>query len=124
MARTPDSIVSCFVIHFHPQPYSIDLATTYAVQSLHLWPWLSMDTRTGQWNVFYRTSLDGGKHLTPTVRISSFVPGFSYLTQAGFASPYGDYWQMTVDEDNNTQMAFGEAPNYQGPGNIWVSNSN
>jgi hypothetical protein len=83
-----------------------------------------MDTRTGQWNVFYRTSLDGGKHLTPTVRISSFVPGYPYLTQAGFASPYGDYWQMTVDEDNNTHMAFGEAPNYQGPGNIWVSNSN
>lgn len=80
-----------------------------------------MDMRTGQWNVFYRTSLDGGIHLSPTVRISSFVPGFPYLTQAGFASPYGDYWQMTVDKDNNTQMAFGEAPSYQGPGNIWVS---
>lgn len=34
-------IISCFVIHFHPQPYPIDLTTTYAVQSLHLWPWLS-----------------------------------------------------------------------------------
>jgi hypothetical protein len=80
-----------------------------------------MDKRTRQWNVFYRTSLDGGTNLSSTLRISSFVPGFPYLTQAGFASPYGDYWQMTVDRDNHTQMAFGEAPSYQGPGNIWVS---
>lgn len=82
-----------------------------------------MDTRTGAWNVFYRSSFNGGVHLSPTVRISSFVPGYPYLTQAGFGSPYGDYWQMTVDNDNNTQMAFGEGPSYQGPGNIWVSNS-
>ncbi len=82
-----------------------------------------MDTRTGKWNVFYRSSLDGGKHLSPTIRISSFVPSYSYITQAGFNLPYGDYWQMTVDEANNTQMAFGEGPNYQGPGNIWVSHS-
>ncbi len=82
-----------------------------------------MDMRTGKWNVFYRSSLDGGKHLSPTIRISSFVPGYSYITQAGFNLPYGDYWQMTVDEANNTQMAFGQGPNYQGPGNIWVSHS-
>lgn len=80
-----------------------------------------MDTRTGKWNVFYRSSTDGGSHLSPTIRISSFVPGYPYLTSAGFGSPYGDYFQMTVDDDNNTQMAFGEAPSYQGPGNIWVS---
>jgi hypothetical protein len=80
-----------------------------------------MDTRTGQWNVFYRTSLDGGTHLSSTVRISSFVPGYPYLTQAGFSLPYGDYWQMSVDKDNNTQMAFGEGPSYLGPGNIWVA---
>jgi hypothetical protein len=82
-----------------------------------------MDKRTGKWNVFYRSSTDGGLNLGPAIRISSFVPGYPYLTPAGFGSPYGDYFQMTVDDNNNTQMAFGEAPSYQGPGNIWVSHS-
>ena len=82
-----------------------------------------MDTRTGAWNVFFRSSIDGGDHLGPTSRVSGFVPGYPYLTKAGFSLPYGDYFQMTVDEDNNTQMAFGEGPSYAGPGNIWVSHS-
>jgi hypothetical protein len=81
-----------------------------------------MDTRTGVWNLFYRTSLEGGSHLSPTIRISGDVPGYSYITQKGFALPYGDYLQMTVDEANHTHIVFGEGPNYQGPGNIWVSN--
>lgn len=82
-----------------------------------------MDKRTGAWNVFFSKSDDGGEHFGPTVRISSFVPGYSYLTQAGFNLPYGDYFQLTVDQANRTQMDFGEGPNYQGPGNIWASHS-
>ncbi len=82
-----------------------------------------MDNRTGAWNLFYRSSLDGGNHLSPTARISGYVPGYTYVTPKGFNLPYGDYFQMAVDEDNHTQMAFGEGPNYQGPGNIWVSHS-
>jgi hypothetical protein len=81
------------------------------------------DERTGVWNVFFRKSLNGGTHFSRTVRISSFVPGYPYLTPAGFALPYGDYISMAVDENNNTQMAFGEGPSYQGPGNQWVSHS-
>jgi hypothetical protein len=80
-----------------------------------------MDMRTGAWNVFYRSSRDGGKHLSATVRISGYVSGYSYLTKQGFAFPYGDYFSMVVDQDNLTQMAFGEGPSYAGPGNIWVS---
>jgi hypothetical protein len=57
------------------------------------------------------------------VRISSFVPGYPYLTPAGFPLPYGDYISMAVDGNNQTYMAFGEAPSYQGPGNQWVSHS-
>jgi hypothetical protein len=82
-----------------------------------------MDTRTGKWNVFFRESTDGGQHLTSTVRISGYVPGYPYLTQAGFDLPYGDYQSMAIDSDNNTQMAFGEGPSYQGPGNQWVSHN-
>ena len=82
-----------------------------------------MDKRTGAWNVFYRSSQDGGQHLSNTIRISGYVPGYPYLTSKGFGSPYGDYMSMLVDENNTVQMAFGEGPSYQGPGNIWVSHS-
>ncbi len=82
-----------------------------------------MDKRAGQWNLFFRKSADGGEDFSQTVRISSFVPGYPYLTKTGYGSPYGDYFSMVVDQHNRTQMAFGEAPSYQGPGNQWVSHS-
>lgn len=82
-----------------------------------------MDTRTGAWNVFFRKSNDGGIHFSGTTRISGFVPGYPYLTQVGFSLPYGDYFSMAVDGQNNTQLAWGEGPSYAGPGNQWVSHS-
>jgi BNR repeat-like domain len=82
-----------------------------------------MDTRTGAWNVFYRQSQDGGIRFSNKVQISSFVPGYPYLTQAGFSLPYGDYFSMVVDDQNNTQVAWGEGPSYAGPGNEWVSHT-
>jgi hypothetical protein len=80
-----------------------------------------MDTRTGAWNVFYRQSHDGGRTLDATRRVSGEVPGYGYLTSRGFSLPYGDYFEMVVDSENLTQIAFGEGPSYAGPGNIWVS---
>jgi BNR repeat-like domain len=82
-----------------------------------------MDERTGAWNVFFRSSTDGGLHLGKTIQVSGFVPGYPYLGPSGFALPYGDYQSMVVDDDNQTQMAFGEGPSYAGPGNQWVSHS-
>ena len=82
-----------------------------------------MDKRAGRWNLFFRKSVDGGMNFSSTVQISSFVPGYSYLHSNGYGSPYGDYFSMVVDQHNQTQMVFGEAPNYQGPGNQWVSHS-
>ena len=58
-----------------------------------------------------------------TVRISSYIPGYPYLTQKGFGLPYGDYFSMAVDVNNQTQKAWGEGPSYAGPGNEWVSHS-
>jgi hypothetical protein len=82
-----------------------------------------MDKRSGRWNLFFRESADGGVHFSSTVQISSFVPGYPYLHPNGYGSPYGDYFSMVVDMNNQTQMVFGEAPSYQGPGNQWVSHS-
>src|SRR5260370_27479256 len=33
-------IISCVMVHTHPKPFSIDLATTQIVQGLQIWPWL------------------------------------------------------------------------------------
>ncbi len=82
-----------------------------------------MDMRTGKWNVFFRKSNDGGQNFSATVRISSFVPGYAYLTAKGYNLPYGDYFQLTIDPQNQTVMDFGEGPNYNGPGNIWTAHS-
>jgi hypothetical protein len=82
-----------------------------------------MDKRTGAWNLFFRKSSDAGEHFSQTIRISGFVPGYPYLTSAGYNLPYGDYFQMTVDQQNQTQIAWGEGPNYAGPGNQWTSHS-
>ncbi len=82
-----------------------------------------MDKRTGRWNLFFRKSTDGGESFSRTVQISSFVPGYPYLHPNGYGSPYGDYFSMVVDQHNQTQMVFGEAPTYEGPGNQWVSHS-
>ena len=82
-----------------------------------------MDTRMdGSWNVFYRTSANGGASWSGETRISGYVPGYYYLTSSGFGLPYGDYWEMDVDSAGNTQMAWGESNCYSTcPGNIWIS---
>ena len=82
------------------------------------------DTRMGgSWNVWYRSSADGGATWSGETRISSYVPGFSYLTTNGFGLPYGDYFEMDVDSANGTQIVWGESGSYAGPGNIWSSHS-
>lgn len=43
-----------------------------------------LDTRTGSWNVFVRQSRNGGRTFGPTKQVSSYVPGYPYLTPAGF----------------------------------------
>lgn len=81
------------------------------------------DMRTGAWNLYYRSSVDGGATWSGETRISSYVPGYTYLTSAGFGLPYGDYFQMAVDSTSATQIGWGEAGSYAGPGNIWVAHN-
>lgn len=82
-----------------------------------------MDMRTGAWNLFYRASTDGGATWSGETRISGYVPGYSYLTSAGFGLPYGDYFQMAIDATGATQIGWGESDSYAGPGNIWTAHN-
>jgi hypothetical protein len=77
--------------------------------------------RSGMWNVFYRSSTDGGKTWTAEQTVSSYVPGYEYINQNGFSFPFGDYFEMDVDPNGITHVVWGEGLNYQTPGSIWYT---
>ena len=79
-----------------------------------------MDTRTGAWNTWYRSSTDGGVTWDPAIRIPMrrrcAVP-----LPAGFANPYGDYLGIDVMGAGEAVAAWGAAPSWSGPGDIWFN---
>jgi len=77
---------------------------------------------SGYWNTMYRSSTNGGISFSPESFVSSYVPGYSYLTTSGYQLPYGDYIRMALDSVGKIHVAWGEAPCYKCVGNIWVGN--
>lgn len=50
--------------------------------------------------------------------------GYAYKKlepRQGYLQPYGDYFELDIDERGRTQAIWGEAPSYFGPGNVWYS---
>jgi hypothetical protein len=80
-----------------------------------------MDDRNGStaFNVWYRSTSNGGSTWGRTVRLSNASGGAPYKTAAGFAFPYGDYFSMAVDPAGRSVVIWGEGPNYNGPGGTW-----
>jgi hypothetical protein len=72
-----------------------------------------------RWNVYFRSSTNGGASWTSEVDVSTYVSGYSYIFTDGFRFPYGDYFEMDVDEQGTNHLIFGEGPDYAGPGSIW-----
>jgi Neuraminidase (sialidase) len=72
-----------------------------------------------KWNVYYRTSSNGGSTWSNEVDLSTFVSGYSYITSEGFDFPFGDYYEIDIDELGTSHLIFGEALNYDSPGSIW-----
>lgn len=71
------------------------------------------------WNTYYRSSSNGGATWSDETRVSSFVPGYKYITKSGFRFPFGDYFGMAIDNHGDTHIVWGEGLNYQSPGSIW-----
>ncbi len=71
------------------------------------------------WNTYYRSSSNGGATWGDELRISTFVPGYRYITREGFRFPFGDYFGLTIDNHGDSQVVWGEGLNYQSPGSIW-----
>ncbi len=79
-----------------------------------------MDDRTGRFNTWYRTSTDGGQTWSAEIQVSQFVPGFKYKSPEGYAFPYGDYYGIAFG-GARVHIAWGEGPDYLGPGNVWYA---
>ena len=79
-----------------------------------------MDARNSPlWNTYYRSSTNGGATWSAEKKLSSHVPGYSYILPNGFAFPFGDYFEMDIDSRGQTQAVWGEGLNYKTPGAIW-----
>lgn len=73
------------------------------------------------WNVWYRTSADGGLTWTAAVKISDASSGAAYKSAAGFAEIYGDYGEIAVTSTGKTIAAWGEGTSCDGPGGVWFN---
>ena len=81
-----------------------------------------MDTRQAPlWNVYYRSSSNGGATWSEESRLSTYVPGYRYIRPKGFSFPFGDYFQINVDNEGQTQAVWGEGLNFRTPGSIWYT---
>jgi hypothetical protein len=79
-----------------------------------------MDSRNAPfWNTYYRSSSNGGATWGEETRVSGYVPGYRYIKNEGFRFPFGDYFQMAIDNRGETHIVWGEGENYQSPGSIW-----
>jgi hypothetical protein len=73
------------------------------------------------WNVWYRTSSNGGATWTTAVKISDATSGAVYKTAAGFGEIYGDYGELGITSTGKAIAAWGEGPSYDGPGGVWFN---
>jgi hypothetical protein len=81
-----------------------------------------MDARAGGlWNTYYRSSTSGGATWSSEVDLSTYVAGYDYIQPNGFGFPFGDYYEMDIDDQGNTHAVWGEGLNYDGPGSIWYT---
>jgi hypothetical protein len=78
---------------------------------------------TNGWNVWYRTSTDGGTSWTgPSQRVSEFDTDRSESQPNGFKFPYGDYQGIDITPADEAVMTWGEGHDYIGgptkPGHV------
>ncbi|MEP6476046.1 MAG: sialidase family protein [Actinomycetota bacterium] len=73
------------------------------------------------WNVWYRSSTDGGANWTAAVKLSDASSGAGYKTADGFLEVYGDYGEIEVTNTGKTIAVWGEGFSYTGPGGTWFA---
>jgi BNR repeat-like domain len=77
-----------------------------------------------RWNTYYRSSQDGGATWSAETQLSALVPGYPYKLATpddGYLQPYGDYFELDINQAGRTVALWGEGNSYFGPGNIWYA---
>jgi hypothetical protein len=75
----------------------------------------------GTWNVYSRSSTDGTATWSAETAIGQATPYRDYQSAAGFAHPYGDYTEMTIDGLGGFFAIWGEGESKLGNGDIYYS---
>src|SRR5207247_6816730 len=70
------------------------------------------------WNVWYRSSGDGGTTWTAPVRLCDASAGARYKTADGFKELYGDYGEICITNRGPAIAAWGEGFGGCGPGGV------
>ena len=86
--------------------------------------WMDARSASGgmdRWNVYYRSSTNGGSTWTAEKDISTYVNGIAYIYPEGYRFPFGDYFEMDVDQAGTTHAVWAEGYDYDLPGSIWYS---
>jgi len=73
------------------------------------------------WNIWYRSSADGGATWTAPVKISDASTGADYKTANGFLEFYGDYGEIAITNTGKTIGVWSEGFSYTGPGGAWFN---
>jgi hypothetical protein len=73
------------------------------------------------WNVWYRSSKDGGATWTAPVKLSDATSGAAYISPDGFDEVYGDYGEVAVTSRGRTIAIWGEGFSWTGPGGVWFN---
>lgn len=73
------------------------------------------------WNMFYRTSTNGGATWSVEGQLSGPARGYDYILPTGFRFPFGDYFSLAIDNAGMTHAVWGEGRNYKSPGSIWYT---
>lgn len=86
--------------------------------------WMDARAASGgmdKWNVYFRSSTNGGTSWSGEVDLSTYVSGSSYIFPDGFRFPFGDYYEMDIDEQGINHLVWGEGYSYDSPGSIWYA---
>lgn len=79
------------------------------------------DNRTGRWNTWYKRTTNGGGSWTADVKLSNLATGAGYKNSAGYAFPYGDYFEMETNATGTNFVIWSEGDDYIGPGGAWFT---
>jgi hypothetical protein len=83
--------------------------------------WFAERSPADRWNIWYRSSLDGGQSWSAPVLISDAISGAKYKNADGFLEFYGDYGEIAVMSNGKTIATWGEGFSWLGPGGTWFN---